>query len=106
MHQTGEFSVERKRHIARTMRWFRRELGWTRSRLSDEVGADVAAFENGATDNSIVTPCFQARFGISIESIAAWRHYLLIGTRPPRGARGVIDGFRERTVQIIEEERS
>lgn len=101
----GLKKLERKRHTARTLRWFRQQLGWSRRRLSEEIGVDVAAFENGDTDNSMVTPCFQARFDISIESVASWRHYRLIGTRPPKKAREVIDSLEQKTVEVIRREK-
>ncbi len=101
----GVKELDRRKHISRTMRWFRLQLGWTRRRLSDEIGMSVASFENGITDNSMVTPCFQSRFGISIEAVAAWRHYALIGTKPPQGAREVIRSFRRKTIEVIRREK-
>lgn len=92
----------------RTLRWFRQQIGISRGQLAHEIsqnGRSVENFEMGRVKNSLVSPCFAARYGISIEAITAWRQQKTRPVKPVAEACEMLDRWERTTLEIIERER-
>lgn len=92
----------------RTLRWFRQQIGITRGQLARELsqnGRNVEHFEMGRIKNSLVSPSFAARYGLSIEAIAAWRQQKTRKAKPVAQAMEMLNRWEQQTIDIIETER-
>lgn len=92
----------------RTLRWFRQQIGITRGQLARELSQTVCRvqhFEMGRVKNSLVSPSFAARYGLSIEAITAWRQQKTRRGKPVSQAMEMLDRWEQQTLDIIETER-